>query len=324
MSHSTTQACRKALTWPGGRNTFSEYPSREQPWRRLTSPMSWLGPVDGFHQDQSASKCHKSGEAFGGFLTTHSNALEPLQFADGLLDACPPAVEPLRKEAGFVDGIRSVWDHRNNTSSPTSGAIVLGVVALVGHSGTRRDIGTDVERGGQLCAIADLAASQMEGDRQAIEVGFEVDFAGKSAARTPERLILLPPFGPGRGDVRANDRAVEHLDQMRCLAGLGQELEERLDDAGSAESPEALPDAVPRTERRGKRAPGQIMDREKMQCLQELAVVPPRLAAARLSGSENLQHDRPVVFRHSSQHSRPSLLPVCYESEICRFGNPLF
>jgi hypothetical protein len=165
---------------------------------------------------------------------------------------------------------------------------VLGVVALIGHSGTRRDIGTDVERGGQLCAIADLAASQMEGDWQAIEIGFEVDFAGKSAARTPERLIFLPSFGPGHGDVRANHGAVEHLDQVRCLAGLGQELEERLDDAGSAEPPEALPDAVPRTERRGKRAPGQIMDREKMQCLQKLAVVPPRLAAARLSSSETI------------------------------------
>ena len=35
------------------------------------------GPVDGFDQDQSASKCYKSGEAFGGFLTTHCNALEP-------------------------------------------------------------------------------------------------------------------------------------------------------------------------------------------------------------------------------------------------------
>lgn len=100
-------------------------------------------------------------------------------------------------------------------------------------------------------------------DRQAMEVSFEMDFAGKSATRTPERLILLPPFCPGSGDVRANDGTVEHLAQMRGFAGLGQELEERLDDTGSAEPPEALPDSVPRAERGGERAPGQIRDREK-------------------------------------------------------------
>jgi hypothetical protein len=65
-----------------------------------------------------------------------------------------------------------------------------GVVALVSHGGTRRDVGTDVERGGQLGAIADLTAGQMEGDRQAMEVSFEMDVAGKSATRTLERLIV--------------------------------------------------------------------------------------------------------------------------------------
>jgi len=86
----------------------------------------------------------------------------------------------------------------------------------------------------------------------------------KSATRAPERLIFLPAFCPGSGDVCANDGTVEHLDQMRGFAGLGQELEERLDDSGTAEPPEALPDRVPRAERGGERAPGQIMDREKM------------------------------------------------------------
>jgi hypothetical protein len=50
---------------------------------------------------------------------------------------------------------------------------------------------------------------------------------------------------------------------MGGLAGLGQQLEERLEDTGLAEAPEPLPDAVPSPERRRKRPPGQIMDGEK-------------------------------------------------------------
>jgi hypothetical protein len=91
--------------------------------------------VDGFDQDQSASKRHKSCEAFCGFLTTHSNALEPFELAYCLLDARAPTVQPLRKEAGLVLGIRTVWDHWDNTPLPTSGTIALGVVALVSVDG---------------------------------------------------------------------------------------------------------------------------------------------------------------------------------------------
>jgi hypothetical protein len=38
----------------------------------------------------------------------------------------------------------------------------------------------------------------MEGERQTIKVGLEVDFAGKPAARAAERLIFLPPYGMAR------------------------------------------------------------------------------------------------------------------------------
>ena len=36
----------------------------------------------------------------------------------------------------------------------------------------------------------------MECDRQAVEVGFEVDFARETAPGATECLILLPPFAP--------------------------------------------------------------------------------------------------------------------------------
>src|ERR1700712_1117413 len=122
----------------------------------------------------------------------------------------------------------------------------------------------------------------MKGDRPTVEVGLEVDFAAKTAARAPKGLILLSPLGAGGGDVRANDRAVEHLHQMRCLAGLGQQLEKCLHHAGAAEPPEPFPNAVPQPERGRQRAPSQIMNREEMQRFQKLAVVPAWLTTARL------------------------------------------
>jgi hypothetical protein len=36
----------------------------------------------------------------------------------------------------------------------------------------------------------------MEGQGQPVEIGLQMDFAGKSAARAPESLALLPPFAP--------------------------------------------------------------------------------------------------------------------------------
>jgi hypothetical protein len=157
----------------------------------------------------------------------------------------------------------------------------------------------------------DLAAGQMEGDRQTVEVGFEVNFAAKAAARAPKSLALLPPFGTDSGHVCPNGRAVEHLHQMCGFAGFGQQLEERLHHTGTAEPPEPFPDAIPKTERGRQSALGQIVNCEKMQCFQKPAVVAPWLATARLGRGKHLQHDLPVIFRHSRQHRPASLLPVC-------------
>src|ERR1700694_3451771 len=60
----------------------------------------------------------------------------------------------------------------------------------------RPDVGANLERTYQLGAVADLAPGQMKCDRQAVEIGLEMDFAREPAPRTSERLILLPPFAP--------------------------------------------------------------------------------------------------------------------------------
>ena len=75
-------------------------------------------------------------------------------------------------------------------------AVGLGVVALVAEHGARRNVRADVEQGLEIAAVAGLAAGQVEGERQAVEIGFQVDLAGKPAARAAEGLALLPPFAP--------------------------------------------------------------------------------------------------------------------------------
>src|SRR5205085_3192684 len=75
-------------------------------------------------------------------------------------------------------------------------SVGLGVVALVAKHGLGRDVRADVEQEGEIAAVAGLAAGQMEGQRQAVEIALQVDFGGKPAARTAEGLAVLPPFAP--------------------------------------------------------------------------------------------------------------------------------
>jgi hypothetical protein len=72
----------------------------------------------------------------------------------------------------------------------------LAVISLVRDRDARANVGADVERRLELCAVAGLAAGQMEIERVAVEVGFKVDFGREAAARAAERLALLPPLAP--------------------------------------------------------------------------------------------------------------------------------
>ena len=44
--------------------------------------------------------------------------------------------------------------------------------------------------------VGDLAAGQVERDRQTIEVGFQVDLGDEGAARASKGLAVLAPFAP--------------------------------------------------------------------------------------------------------------------------------
>src|SRR5271165_4079984 len=91
---------------------------------------------------------------------------------------------------------------------------------------------------------------------------------------------------------------------MRRLAAFCKNLKECLEDARSAEPPEPLPYAVPIAKFLGQCSPGNAVDREIVNCLQEFAVVMPRLSPARLHRVEHFKCDPPIPLRHSRKHVR--------------------
>ena len=155
-----------------------------------------LGRVDGFDQHKAACKTDDGGVADVGFFAAHGNALEPLELADGLFDARSESIETLRKKAASLLGVFATRDHRRDATRKRGGAICVAVISLIGHRNARANVRTDVERGLELSAVARLAWAQVEVERMAVEIGFEVDFGREAATRAAEGLMLLPPFAP--------------------------------------------------------------------------------------------------------------------------------
>jgi len=104
--------------------------------------------------------------------------------------------------------------------------------------------------------------------------------------------------------VSACGRAIEELDQMCRLAAFREPLKECLEDTGPAEPPEPLPYAVPFAKFFGQRSPGNAVDREIVDRLQEFTIVMPRLPPARLHRVEHFKCDQPIPPRHSCKHVR--------------------
>jgi hypothetical protein len=99
--------------------------------------------VDGFYQEQSASKSHERGEAFGGFLATHGNPLEPFEFADGLLDPGAPLVELLqvtRTASAACRSPSSATHSRAPISAPHRRGIIVSSATLRGSETLAADM----------------------------------------------------------------------------------------------------------------------------------------------------------------------------------------
>ena len=155
-----------------------------------------LGRVDGFGEDEHEAESDEGSVVPGGFLATESNALEALELSDALLDAGASAVELFRKESGSVLGIRLGGNDGADAAGSGGLAVGLAVVALVADNGARRDVRPEVEQDREVPAVARLPGGQVEGDRQAAEVGLEVDLGREAAARAAKSLAVLPPFEP--------------------------------------------------------------------------------------------------------------------------------
>ena len=135
-----------------------------------------LGRVDGFDQDEAEGERDEGTVIARSLLATKGDALEALEFADGLLDARPRFVEDFREESGSVGCSRAMRNDRTNAALAGAVAIGFGVVTFVGDGGARQNIRSDVEQEFEVAAVAGFAPGQMEGERQAVEVDLEVDF----------------------------------------------------------------------------------------------------------------------------------------------------
>src|ERR671938_1694413 len=174
-----------------------------------------LGHVDGFGDDEAESESDERAEVPVRLLTAERDALEALELADKLLDPGAGPIECLRKESRSAPGCRLVRDRRTDAALTRRRAGALAIIAFVPESRARRDVRAKIEQDFELGAVARLAACQMEGKRQAIEFGFEMDLGREASARAAQGLIVLPPFGPRGRDGSQPQREGDHLDQMR-------------------------------------------------------------------------------------------------------------
>ena len=155
-----------------------------------------LGRVDGFDQDEAASKCDEGCEILLGLLAAERDALEAFEFAHGDFDARSGFVEDVWEVLGPLLCVGLLRDDRNDAAFAAQVAIGLAVVAFVADGSARFDVGAEIEKHWEVRAIALLSAGEIEGDGLAVLVGLQMDLGGEATARTPERLILLPPFAP--------------------------------------------------------------------------------------------------------------------------------
>ncbi|MDQ5828154.1 MAG: hypothetical protein M3441_28940, partial [Chloroflexota bacterium] len=155
-----------------------------------------LGPVDGFDEDERKSNSDEGAVVLGRLLAAERNALEALELSNQLLDAGTRSVEGFWEEQWPVPGCGPERDHRTDAPIARCGAIGLGIIALVSHSSTGRDVGPKIEQDFELRAVARLTLCEMEGERQAVPIHLEVDLGRKAPARAAQSLTGLPPFAP--------------------------------------------------------------------------------------------------------------------------------
>lgn len=152
-------------------------------------------------------------EVAGELVVAGCDAPEVLEAAERALDGVAVLVERGR-EAGFVSAVRFRRDVGRCALRFDLAANLVAVIAFV----AMQDLGLfrclrQQEFGGN--AVGNVAAGEDESDRSAEPVGQRVDFRRAAAARTPDRLIFLPPLPPAAE--RCARTAVESI--STCAGG---------------------------------------------------------------------------------------------------------
>lgn len=96
-----------------------------------------------------------------------------------------------------------VRDHGNCATATCSLPVGLAGISLVAHHRAWLDIGTERKQDGKVRRVGFLATGQVESNRMAVKVCFQMDFRREPAARAAERLVCCPLLRPlpkrGRG-----------------------------------------------------------------------------------------------------------------------------
>src|ERR1700722_9381168 len=144
------------------------------------------------------------------------------------------------------------------------------------------------------------------------------DFAWIFVVKPPrERPSACPscPLCSGGRHMRAHDRRVEHLDQVRGRTHRGKRVEEGFEDASLAQSVEAFPYAVPGTKAFRQGAPSNVLDREEMERLKEAPIIVALPSSPGKAGAKHRQRVRPIFLIHLCRHApRPPIRSETYES----------
>ena len=118
--------------------------------------------------------------------------------------------------------------------------------------------------------------------------------------------------------MRAHDRRVEHLDEMRGRTHRGERVKEGFENAV-----EAFPHAVPRTEAIWQGASPNVLDCEEMERFKEAPVILGLPSPSREAGAKHRKRVRPIVLIHLCRHRpRPLIRSESYESPLIQPRNP--
>src|SRR5580693_5811798 len=119
--------------------------------------------------------------------------------------------------------------------------------------------------------------------------------------------------------MRAHDRRVEHLDEMRGRTHRGERVKEGFENAGLAQPVEAFPHAVPRTEAIWQGAPPNVLDCEEMERFKEAPVILGLPSPSREAGAKHRKRARPILLIHLRRHAlRPPIRSETHESRPIR------